>query len=66
LTKYFDFLEWIEETQICAGMCGDPVFYAFSDINYGKPEENCLSALEDFMYYLLDFIVFLNIIIGSL
>jgi len=47
-------------------MCGDPLFYAFSDINNGKPEENCLSALEDFMYYLLDSIVCLSIIIGSL
>jgi len=46
---YFDFLEWMEDSLDCSGMCTDIGYYMFTDINHGKPDDDCLSALRDWL-----------------
>ena len=46
----FNLLEWAESEWKCAGICQNPKFFLFSDINKGKPEDGCFEKIYDFAY----------------
>ncbi len=57
MNDYESIFRDIEESSQCAGICSNPGFYVFSNVNNGVPNITCQSALEkklvDRVVYLL-------------
>lgn len=47
--RYFDFIKMLERDYRCAGICEDVPYFAFTDVNRGRPQRNCREELQSWV-----------------